>query len=161
MFVFTPTSPYTADEADQLRGWVSDGGMLIYASEQGDPELDRALGVKRFNGFASGGSYTASPAIAGVTTVAGGGDLVPLETSAGQVPLLRTSGGFVAGFVQKLGIGQVVVLADPLVLCNGYLEKADNGILLADLISAPGGDASITFDEYHHSLTVSDFAPQA
>jgi hypothetical protein len=59
-----------------------------------------------------------------------------------------------------VGIGTVVVLADPLVLCNGYLEHADNGRLLADLV---GSDASaqVTFDEYHHGLTVSDFAPQA
>ena len=47
MFVFTPTSPYTPNEADQTRAWVSSGGVLVYASEQGDPELDRALGVKR------------------------------------------------------------------------------------------------------------------
>jgi hypothetical protein len=161
LFVFTPTSPYTAQEADRLRGWVRDGGMLIYASEQGDPELDRALGVSRFDGSATGGLYTAAPALAGVTTVAGGGAVVPLNASTAQVPILRTSEGFVAGYVQKLGIGKVVVLADPLVLCNGYLEKADNGILLSDLISAPGGDATVTFDEYHHSLTVSDFAPQS
>jgi hypothetical protein len=161
MFVFTPTSPYTAQEADQLRGWVRGGGMLIYASEQGDPELDRALAVSRFNGFASGGQYTATPALAGVNDVSGGGQLVPLDPSSMQVPFLRTSDGLVAGYVQKIGIGQVIVLADPLVLCNGYLEKADNGILLSDLISAPGADASVTFDEYHHSLTLSDFAPQS
>src|ERR1700694_1599364 len=41
MIVFTPTSPYTADEAERTRLWVRSGGLLIYASEQGDPELDR------------------------------------------------------------------------------------------------------------------------
>ena len=45
MFVFTPTSPYTADEADRIHQWVlASGGILIYASEQADPELDRAFG---------------------------------------------------------------------------------------------------------------------
>src|SRR5258707_3917942 len=38
MFVFTPTSPYTSDEAERTRLWVRSGGVLIYASEQGDPE---------------------------------------------------------------------------------------------------------------------------
>ncbi|HET9780338.1 MAG TPA: DUF4350 domain-containing protein, partial [Candidatus Dormibacteraeota bacterium] len=36
MFVFTPTSPFTADEAERTRYWVSVGGVLVYASEQGD-----------------------------------------------------------------------------------------------------------------------------
>ena len=163
MFVFTPTSPYTADEADRLRQWVRDsGGLLIYASEQGDPELDRSLGVSRFDGFAGGGRYAATaPTLARVTAVSGGDAIVPLDPSATQVPLLRTPDGFVAGYVQQLGIGHVVVLADPLVLCNGYLEKADNGVLLADLISASGAGAAVTFDEYHHGLTASDFAPQS
>src|SRR5207247_10980741 len=87
--------------------------------------------------------------------------VVPLVPSATQVPLLPTPDGFCAGYVQQLGIGHVVVLADPLVLCNGYLEKADNGVLLADLISASGAGAAVTFDEYHHGLTASDFAPQS
>src|SRR5439155_949250 len=112
-----PTSPYTADEADRLRQWVRDsGGLLIYASEQGDPELDRSLGVSRFDGFAGGGRYAATaPTLAGVTAVSGGDAIVPLDPSATQVPLLRTPDGFVAGYVQQLGIGHVVVLADPLV----------------------------------------------
>ena len=63
--------------------------------------------------------------------------------------------------MQRIGLGQLVVLADPLVICNGYLERADNGRLLADLLSVGGADAHVAFDEYHHGLTVSDFAPQA
>ena len=47
MFVFTPTRPYTAEEAGRTRQWVRSGGVLIYATEQGDPELDHALGVAR------------------------------------------------------------------------------------------------------------------
>ena len=86
---------------------------------------------------------------------------MPLDPSATQVPLLRTPEGFVAGYLQTLGTGHIVVLADPLVLCNGYLEKADNGVLLSDLISASGAGATVTFDEYHHGLTASDFAPQS
>ena len=46
-------------------------------------------------------------------------------------------------------------------LANGYLEKADNGALLSDVISASGAGTTVTFDEYHHGLTVSDFAPQS
>src|SRR3989442_1520162 len=71
MIVFTPTSPYTAEEAGKLVQWVRDsGGLLIYASERGDPELDRALGVIRSGGpVSTEGPYTAPPTLSGVTTV--------------------------------------------------------------------------------------------
>jgi hypothetical protein len=161
MFVFTPTSPYSEGEADQLHAWVQEqGGVLVYASEQGDGELDRAFGVTRYSGQALGGSYSSIPLGDGVTRVSGGDAFVPIYTSAPQVTLLRSGGGLTAGYVQRVGLGRVVVLADPLVLCNGYLDKTDNGRLLADLIGSDSS-AQVTFDEYHHGLTVSDFAPQS
>jgi len=162
MFVFTPTSPFTADDAASTRDWVRFGGVLVYASEQGDPELDRALGVSRFGGYVSGGDYKATPAVAGVGTVVGSNsDVIPLDPSPNQVTFLRTAQGFAAGYIETLGQGTVIVLADPLVLCNGYLEKADNGRLLADLIGTVDPNSHVAFDEFHHGLTTSDFAPQA
>jgi uncharacterized protein DUF4350 len=161
LFVFTPTSLYTRDEAETLRAWVREGGLLVYATEQGDEELDRAFEVSRFGGLVEGGHYAATPAVAGVATVAGGATVIPLEPAPQQVTLLRTRNGYSAGFVQRVGDGRVVVLGDPLVLCNRNLEHADNAILLADLLAATGPGATVTFDEYHHGLTVSDFAPQA
>lgn len=161
MFVFTPTSPYTADEADSLRDWVrARGGVLVYASEEGDPELDRAFGVTRLQVEVQGSPYAGLPAVAGVKNVSGGDAVTPFDTSATQVPILRSAGGLTAGYMERVGAGSVVVLADPLVLCNGYLEKSDNGRLLADLIGKDSA-APVTFDEFHHGLTVSDFAPQA
>jgi len=162
MFVFTPTSPYTAVEAANTRDWVRFGGVLVYASEQGDPELDRSLGVNRLGGYVSGGTYRATPAVAGVNKVVGGNsDIIPLDPSRAQVAILRTAQGFAVGYLEKIGLGTVIVLADPLVLCNGYLEKADNGRLLADLIGSVDPSSRVAFDEYHHGLTGSDFAPQA
>ena len=161
MFVFTPTSPYTSAEADATLAWVRRGGVLIYASERGDPELNKALGVTRLGGFVSGGQYAATPIVGGVTKVAGAGDLVPLDPAPTQVTFLRTQQGFSAGYIQRIGIGSAIVLADPLVLCNGYLEKSDNGRLLADLLGTVDTGARVAFDEYHHGLTASDLAPQA
>ena len=161
MFVLSPTSPYTPDEADRLREWVrARGGTLVYAAEQGDPELDRAFGVTRLQIDVQGAPYTALPAVAGVTRVSGRDSIAALEPAPSQVPILRTGGGWTAGYVERVGIGSIVVLADPLVLCNGYLEKTDNGRLLADLLGS-GSTAPVTFDEFHHGLTVSDFTPQA
>jgi hypothetical protein len=160
MFVFTPTSPYTPDEANLMLEWVrARGGVLVYASEQGDSELDRVFQVTRLPVGVRGAPYAALPAVAGVAEVSGAGDIIPLDPGQSQVPILRTPGGYTAGFIQRIGLGSVIVLADPLVLCNGYLEKSDNGRLLADLVGADSA-APVTFDEYHHGLTVSDFSPQ-
>ncbi|HEX7264679.1 MAG TPA: DUF4350 domain-containing protein [Candidatus Dormibacteraeota bacterium] len=160
MFVFTPTSPYTSDDADRTSAWVRQGGVLIYASEQGDPELDRAFSVTRLNGILSITTQSATPVLDGVNTVTGATGVVPFSASATQVPILRAN-GYPLGYIQKVGSGSVVVLADPLLLCNGYLEKSDNGRLLSDLLGLVGSGAPVGFDEYHHGLILSDFAPQA
>jgi hypothetical protein len=161
MFVLSPTSHFTSDEADRVRLWVRSGGTLIYASEQGDPELDRALGVTRAGGGTVVDHEVANEVVPGVTTVAGGGFVAPLDAAAEQVPFLRTSNGFVVGYLERIAAGSVVALADPLVLCNGYLDKNDNGRLLADLLGLAGPGAPVLFDEYHHGLILSDFTPQA
>jgi hypothetical protein len=161
LFVITPTSPFTSDEADQTAAWVRSGGVLIYASEKGDPELDRALGVNRSRGLAQSSSLTATPVLAGVNHVAGGSIAAPLDPAPAQVPILRSDGGFAFGYLDSFGSGTVVVLADPLVLCNGYLDKQDNGRLLADLLGTVGAGAPVAFDEYHHGITLSDLSLQA
>jgi hypothetical protein len=161
MFVFSPTSPYTSDEADRVRLWVRSGGTLIYASEQGDPELDRALGVSRAGGGTVVDHEVANEVVPGVRTVVGAGFTTPLDPSGQQVPFLRTSDGYVVGYLERIASGAVVVIADPLVLCNGYLDKNDNGRLLADLLGLAGSTAPVLFDEYHHGLILSDFSPQA
>jgi len=161
LFVFTPTSPYTYDEAHATAAWVRDGGALVYASEQGDVELDTALNVNRFARFVSSDSADASgPFLDGVTTVAGGTDAVPFALGTNQVALLR-SGGLPIAYEERIGRGVVIALADPLELCNGYLEKADNGLFLADLLGLVPAGAQVAFDEYHHGLTANDLTPAA
>jgi uncharacterized protein DUF4350 len=161
MFVFTPTSPYSTDDAQRTLAWVRNGGVLVYASEQGDPELDSAFGVSRLGGFAAAGIQTGNPVIDGVNQVSGGELVMPLDPAAGQVPILRTQDGLVSAYLQHIGSGAVVVMADPLILCNGYLDERDNGRFLADLLSIAGPNARVGFDEYHHGVILSDFAPQA
>jgi Domain of unknown function (DUF4350) len=161
MFVFTPTSPFTPDEADRTRLWVRSGGILVYAAEKGDAELDRAFGVARLGGTSLVSNEVGNPVVPGVENVAGAGEVVPLDATADQVPFLRTPDGYVIGYLQRVQSGQVVVLADPLVLCNGYLDKKDNGRLLTDLLSLAGAGAPVLFDEYHHGVNLSDLAPQA
>jgi hypothetical protein len=161
MFVFTPTSPYSAQDANDTANWIRRGGVLVYASELGDHELDRALSVTRLNGGVSGQTQHANPVLDGVTTVSGGQAATPLDASADQVPILRSSDGFATGYMQRFGQGTIVVLADPLILCNGYLDKTDNGRLLADLLGLVNPGSAVGFDEYHHGLILTDLAPQA
>src|SRR5216684_7150761 len=146
MFVFTPTSPYTAEDANQAANGVRLGGVLVFASEQGDGELDRAFSITRLNGQVRSQTQYASPALDGVMTVAGGDTATPMDTSNVQVPILRSREGLPLGYIQKFGLGTVVVLADPLVLCNGYLDKADNGRLLSDLLGLVGPSSAVGLD---------------
>jgi hypothetical protein len=161
MLVFSPTSPYTANEAERTRLWVRSGGVLIYASEQGDPELDHAFGVARRSSSVLISNEIGNPVVPGVTNVAGGTLAIPLDTTADQIAFLRSANGSVLGYLQRRESGVVVVLADPLVLCNGYLDKRDNGRLLADLLGLAAPRAPVLFDEYHHGLILGDLAPQA
>lgn len=161
LFVFTPTSSYTTDEAERTLEWVRGGGVLIYASEQGDPELDGAFGVRRLDVSTPAGVQTGLPVLGGVNQVSGGGLITPLDPSATQIPIIRTFDGSVSAYVQHMGSGAVVVMSDPLPLCNGYLDQTDNGRLLADLLAMGGPNSRVGFDEYHHGLIISDFAPQA
>ena len=161
LFVFTPTSPYTSEEADATARWVHDGGVIVYASEQGDPELDTALTVNRFARPVPSDSADANgPFLDGVRSVAGGTFALPFGLGARQVAVLR-SGGLPIAYEERFGRGLVIALADPLELCNGYLEKADNGRFLADLLGLVPAGAPVAFDEYHHGLTASDITPAA
>ena len=161
LFVFTPTSPYTSEEADATARWVHDGGVIVYASEQGDPELDTALTVNRFARPVPSDSADANgPFLDGVRSVAGGTFALPFGLGARQVAVLR-SGGLPIAYEERFGRGLVIALADPLELCNGYLEKADNGRFLADLLGLVPAGAPVVFDEYHHGLTANDITPAA
>src|SRR5207245_3651025 len=93
IFVFTPTSAYSADDANQTAAWVRQGGVLVYASEQADPELDRAFSVTRYGGAIGSGVEYANPSLDGVTTVAGGAFASPFAGSAQRGAVLGSAGG--------------------------------------------------------------------
>jgi len=150
LFVLTPTVAFTRDDASRTAAYVSGGGALVYAAEQGDPELDLALKVQRQRALASGDADGAGPMLAGVGHVVGAPAAQPLTPAAGQVVLLRSASGQPLALEQFVGRGRLVVLADPLPLCNGYLERADDGRLAADLVSLAPAGALVAFDEYHH-----------
>jgi len=65
--------------------------------------------------------------------------------SAGCDP--SQSVGLPLAYIQKLGAGSVVLLADPLIICNGYRE-ADKGACCRDLLGLVDANAAVGFDEY-------------
>ena len=150
LFVFTPVRAVTADEAQSISRWVEGGGVLVYASEGPDASLESALDLSRGQGPVAAEEDAAAPVLAGVHKLSGFVAALPFELHPQQVAILRNHAHAVLGLMAAVGRGRIVALADPLPLCNGYLDKSDNGRFAADLLSLTSGP--IVFDEYHHAL---------
>ena len=150
LFVFTPTSGFSAAEVQQLNSWMQSGGVLVYAAENGDPQLDIQFGLRRSPTTVSAKAHATAPILGGVQTVAGADAAAAFRPAASQVPLFRNDRGDVLGLRQDVGRGQLVALTDPLILCNGYIGKPDNGRLAADLIAMTPTGGRVWFDEFHH-----------
>lgn len=163
LFVFTPSQShgFSAAEAQQAASWVSSGGILVYAAEQSEPQLDTQFGIHRKsaqatgNGAASQVATAPAPIFGGVKRVSGGDPAQRLVASSAQVPLFRNRLGEVVGLRTAVGQGIVITLTDPLFLCNGHLGQPDNGRFAADLLALvpPGG--RVLFDEFHHGAVAS------
>ena len=149
LFIFTP-GPFTADEVRQVNAWITSGGVVVYAAEDGDPQLDAQFGLRRsFRQVAANGQAPA-PVLGGIESVSGANAARSLNTNASQVPLLRNRAGNVLAVREAVGHGLLVALTDPLILCNGYLQKADNGRFAADLMATTPPGGRVWFDEFHH-----------
>ncbi len=148
LFLFTPVRAVTADEAQSISHWVEAGGVLVYASEAPDASVESALDLSRGQGPVAAEEDATGPLLAGVHQLSGFVVAVPFELHPQQVAILRNHAHAVLGLMAAVGRGRIVALADPLPLCNGYLDKSDNGRFAADLLGLTAGP--IAFDEYHH-----------
>jgi hypothetical protein len=167
LFVFTPTERFTGADAEHLAAWVRQGGTLVYASLDADPELDRALSVSRrdYEYAPPDAGLGTTPAISlaapdslfmGVDHVSGGPAAQLLKPGPRQVVMLRVeTSGHAVGLVFSAGRGTVVALGDPQVLCNSSLGRDDNGRLAADILSLAPPGAPVLFDEFHHGVGTS------
>lgn len=149
LFIFTP-APFSADDVQRVNSWLNGGGVVIYAAEGGDFMLDHQLGVRRGQVVRAAGAHAGAPILGGVESLKGADGARALKPTASQVPLVRNGSGDVLALKAAVGRGQLVALSDPLVLCNGYLDKADNGRLAADLLAMTPAGGRVWFDEYHH-----------
>jgi hypothetical protein len=155
IFVFSPLQQYgySSAEASALDQWVHSGGVAVYASEGGDPQLDQQFGITRQRTEVAESASQSAPFLMGVSRVDGAQSVVPFESlSPQQVPVLRTRSGAAVAFVQQRGSGRLIAMSDPLELCNGYLSRADNGRLAADLLGLAHSGSPVLFDEFHHGI---------
>lgn len=150
LFIFTPTSGFSGDEVQQLNTWMQSGGVVVYAAEAGDPQLDTQFGLRRSSADVSAKAHAVAPIFGGVETLAGSDTARAFTPTASQVPLFRNDAGDVLGVREAVAQGQLVALTDPLVLCNGFLSKSDNGRLAADLMAMTPAGGRVWFDEFHH-----------
>ena len=140
VFVFRPSArPFTGDDANVLLRWVEAGGILVYASEEADVSLEGAFNLARQRAPAPAEADAAAPVFAGVRHLSGGVLAFPFTLHPQQVAVLRNGGHAAVGLLATVGQGRIVALADPIPLCNGYLERADNGRFAADLLALSTG----------------------
>jgi hypothetical protein len=155
IFVFSPLQQYgySNAEASSLDRWIQSGGVVVYASEAGDPQLDQQFGITRQRTEVPEGASATAPVLMGVTRVDGAQSVRPFGSlTPAQVPVLRTASGAPVAFAQQRGSGRLIAMSDPLELCNGSLGRADNGRLAADLLGLAHSGSPALFDEFHHGL---------
>ncbi len=154
LLIFTPTSGFSAAEAQQVSSWLTAGGIAVYADEQAEPQLDTQFGIHRgTRPNPLGGSATANapaPIFGGVQHVEGGTPTDWLKPSPSQVTVLVNATNQAIAIRQTVGQGQLLAMTDPLILANGYLGKPDNGRFAADLIALAPAGSQVLFDEFHH-----------
>jgi hypothetical protein len=139
-----PGDALSVADADALRSFVRSGGRLLLAGVDpaaaarivDDPPETR-LGAVTYRQFA--------PELDGLRRVVAAGSQSYVDN--GDAEVLARNGNRVLAQSQRLGAGEVVLLADISVITNAYLARADNAALG---LSLAGDDGRIVFLEGVH-----------
>src|SRR5256712_12378932 len=150
LFVFRPTDGFSNAEMQQPGPWLRAGNVAVYAAEERDPQLDNEFGLHLSSRTVDAPAHAAAPIFGGVGSLSGSSSALAFKPSPSEVPVLRNAGGDGRALRMAVGSGQLIALADPLVLCNGFLRLADNGRFAADLIALTPNGGAVLFDEFHH-----------
>lgn len=148
LFVFNPTQHFSADDTTALVAWVKSGGTLVYGADQLDTRLALAFDLHQPQRQVPATGRPATPAFKGVETITTESFAHSLQPTTDQATLFASLPGGALVIEQALGRGRVITISAPEILCNGWLEKADNGRFAADLIAMTPGP--VVFDEFHH-----------
>ena len=83
----------------------------------------------------------------------GGLEIDDSQTPRGVLECVRPDGdSWTVAATFERGRGEIVVVAEPMLLMNASLGQADNGVLAYDLLAS--GGRSVVFDEFYHGLSV-------
>ncbi|TDB37660.1 MAG: DUF4350 domain-containing protein [Actinobacteria bacterium] len=139
----------TPDDARVLAGWVRDGGRVVFSGPF-VMEFVRAMDLQV--GTLYGQETELRPVmpafyVQGVSAAkVGSARLLPDDGTWADI---FKDGDGSAMLVRRVGVGEVVWLADSYSFSNEGISEADNAEL-AVLVSASGGP--VYFDEYHHGF---------
>jgi hypothetical protein len=142
-------------DARALLHWVEAGNTLLYCSRHSTP-LHVALGVRLITDETATGTdpFSAQVRDAGRYT-----DGVTGVTVEGRSQLdarrglpLWTVDNRAGAVLLRRGRGRVLLLADPSVLTNRGLGRADNEVFLYRVAQHDARDGKVYFDEYYHGL---------
>ena len=151
LFILEPETPFTVTEAQDVSRWVSQGGVLVYASANREPALETALDIGRTGtGNFVQVAHAAAPLLAGANNVEVGSALPFDAPSDTQTVYLRGTGAEIAGIEGSIGSGRFYALASTSPLSNELIDTEDDGALAADFVVAAGPGAAVTFDQFHH-----------
>ena len=181
LVVAGPMRPITQAEAMHLDQWLSDGGQLILAVNNGWPIGPRAVRERK-----DAGGETEPPADAIVNkpgqevtylsthksgiqwskpgkehseritgaSVPGGELIVKWRqnfSAVGGAKIVASAGAADLAIEIPVGKGRIVALADPTIISNGALRGADNAVWLVTL-AAGWGNGRVVIDEFHHGF---------
>src|SRR3989442_13173155 len=95
LFVFTPSNGFSADQVGQLNSWMQSGGVVVYAAEEGDPQLDTQFGLRRSGTDVSAKAHAAAPVFGGGEAGGGADPAPPVKPTGapGAVPPHPPGGG--------------------------------------------------------------------
>ena len=148
LFVFDPTYAFTAGETTTLVDWVKSGGTLVYGADELDVRLALAFDIHLGQTPVPATGRPVIPAFQGVRTVTDESYARAINPTPAQATLFAFRPGQALVIEQAVGQGRLLAISAPEILCNGWLEKADNGRFAADLIGMTPGP--VVFDEFHH-----------
>lgn len=186
--ILDPFTGFSKAEAQQLLGWVNQGGTLIWAV----PDTANAFMALRHGSANNSGIATLTDATKLQQSYSmyrpanqGGEPLPPLTplnpvavsaywtgvkqaTASGQGltikrPFLEIAGNPVQAVLARIDYGQghIILTPDPLLFTNYALSKPDNAVLVTNLIGVhlPPGGATVYFDEREHGEDTSTKPP--
>ncbi len=163
LLVVAPSRAPSPEEAGWLDGWVAAGGTLLWCprSKPAGPAEDPVLAA--FGLSSEGGSADVTGEVPATLKPLGGGAdrtyalSVTAERRLAARPgtraevLAEDGKGWVAAVVPR-GRGRFIALAEPRLLTNAGLSRAEHAVFAVHLAALAAGGRRIAFDEFHHGF---------